>query len=363
MKHVSFLIKPASSLCNLACKYCFYHDVSSHRKIKNYGVMNEEVMKKLIDRAFEVVDDTGVITFQFQGGEPTLAGIDYFKSFIEYVNSKSHVQKINYSLQSNGILFDDEWIKFLKENEFLVGISLDGYESLHDYYRLDTLGKGTFSQVQKSIDLLKKYKVDFNILTVLTSNLAKYPSELYDFYKELNISYVQLIPCLSGVGEEENQDSLKPEEFKEFYIKLFSIWRDDLLKGNPIHISLFDNLAMILKRQRPMQCGMIGLCSPQLVVEANGDVYPCDFYVLDEYCCGNIFDYTIKEILESKQMSKFLSDDESIPNACNVCKYRKICNGGCKRQRNCYTDKKNNLCGYQGLLDEILVNMNQLLYF
>ena len=174
MSMISFLIKPASSLCNLRCKYCFYADVSQNREMASMGIMQEEVMHALIDKALQVPVDT--IQFSFQGGEPTCAGIAFFEAFIAYVNKKNVMKKnIQYSMQTNGTLLDEKWIRLLKDNDFLVGVSVDGFRKNHDWFRKDTQGKGTHKMILYTLRLLKNAGIAYNILTVLTKQLSKKP--------------------------------------------------------------------------------------------------------------------------------------------------------------------------------------------
>lgn len=347
MKHISFLIKPASSLCNMRCRYCFYFDETKHRKIPNYGIMNNSTSYALIDKALNL-DENANITFAFQGGEPTLAGITYFKDFVDYVNSHKKNQTIHYSIQTNASTINNDWCKFFHDHHFLVGISLDGYSENHNYFRIYQNNKDTSSTVLKSINLLKKWNIDFNILTVLTSNLSKHPKKVFNFYKNLNFQYIQFIPCFPGINETENQYSLHPAEFAYFYKNIFKLWLEEFNKGNYINITLFDNLLMIFKGIYPQQCGMLGQCSPQFVIESNGDVYPCDFYVLDEYKCGNIVQNTLTELLQSINLKKFLNEPRKDSLACKNCPFENICHRNCKRMNFAYYNEE--YCGYKDFL-------------
>ena len=165
MPPISVLIKPASSLCNMRCKYCFYADITDNREVKSYGIMSEETLENLIKKAFEYA--SGSATFAFQGGEPTLAGLDFYRKLLQ-LEQKYNVKKIpvQNAIQTNGYVIDEEWAKFLAENKFLVGLSLDGTRDIHDSLRVDAAGKGTFSRVEKTAKLFKKHGVEFNILCV-----------------------------------------------------------------------------------------------------------------------------------------------------------------------------------------------------
>lgn len=347
MKKISILIKPSSSLCNMKCKYCFYYDVASHREIPSYGIMNECVMETLIIKSLKL-GDTANITYAFQGGEPTLAGLEFYKKFVDYVAYNKTNQKIRYIIQTNGLLVTDEWIQFFKKNNFLIGISLDGYKDLHNYYRIDHDSNKTFQKVMNTISLLKKGDVDFNILCVLTKGMAKHPEKIFNFILKNSFKYVQFIPCLPGLDEKETQYSLTPQMFYQFYKVIFTMWLDEYKKGNYISITLFDNLIPLFRGIPPQQCGMLGSCAPQLVIESNGDVYPCDFYVLDQYKCGNILNDEFVDILKSQKMKTFIEESRRECDECKDCNYVSICHKNCKRQNVTYYSKE--YCGYRCLL-------------
>lgn len=344
MKYFSMLIKPASSKCNINCKYCFYSDVANIRCIKDYGIMSETTMNNLIEKTLNYFKSETVITYAFQGGEPTIAGLNYFKKFVNKVNQKKkEYHTIRYAIQTNGILLNEEWVKFLKENDFLVGISLDGYMENHDALRVKgVLGK-TYERVMEAIKLLKSCNVDFNILTVLTSKLSKNPKRLFQFYLKNNFKYIQLIPCLPSLEAEADQYSLKPEEFYEFYNVFFKCWLKEYLKGNYISVTYFDNVIPLFIGKMPQQCGYLGNCAMQFVVESDGGVYPCDFYVVDRYRLGNINDSGIIDLYKSIILNEFINEKRTKCSKCNGCRYEKICNGQCKRLSVCYYD--DNYCG------------------
>lgn len=344
MKSISFLIKPASSLCDMRCRYCFYDDVASHREIQSHGIMNEEIVEALINKTF-IIEDLKEVHFVFQGGEPTVAGITFFRNFIEKVNMKKTNQIVHYSIQTNGLSLNEEWADFYAEHKFLVGVSLDGYGQLHNYLRKDSKKEDTHARIIKAIQLLNNKKVEFNILSVLTAQMAKKPQKLYNFYKSQNIQYLQLIPCLPGLEEEKNDFSLSPKAFANFYKRFFDLWLKDYRMGNYMSVTLFDNMIPMLVGIPPQQCGMLGFCSPQLVLESNGDVYPCDFYVLDQYKCGNIAKDTIRDILGHGAMKKFIEEPRRECKECANCSFEKMCHRNCKRLNIAYYDEE--YCGYK----------------
>ena len=350
MKYFHTLIKPASSICNMRCKYCFYDDVSSNRETKNYGRMNNDNAKILIDKVLNMFNEDVTITFAFQGGEPTCAGLKYFEFFVSYVKEvKRDYHIINYAIQTNGYSLEKKWYKFFEENNFLVGISIDGFKAIHDKYRLNINGKGTFDSIINTMNNFKNHKIEFNVLTVLNSTVAKYPKELFNFYKDYNIRYVQLIPCLPNLDEVNNKLSLTPQMFYKFYNEFFRLWYKEFKRGNYISVTLFDNLIPMFIGKRPSQCGYLGQCNNQCVVEGNGDVFPCDFYVLDKYKTGNITKDDINDILNSKVGIDFINEKRKYSKKCPACKYQRICYGQCKRLSVCYYDE--NYCGYQHFIE------------
>lgn len=358
MKHISFLIKPASSLCNMRCRYCFYADVSDHREVKSHGVMQPQTMRALIDRALGLGEDAE-ITFAFQGGEPTVAGLDFFRDFTQYVADHRSRQTIHYALQTNGYLLDGDWAEFFHTHDFLVGVSLDGYQDLHNWLRPDAAGKGTYNRVMHAIELLRTAGVDFNVLSVLTAQLAKRPQKLYKFYRQHNLDYVQLIPCLPGFDDEDGDEfSLTPEAFATFYKAFFRLWTEDFRRGHYMSVTLFDNVIPLFRGYPPQQCGMLGRCAPQFVVESNGDVYPCDFYVLDRYRCGNVETDTLEDMATCKAVRTFLAEPRRDCTQCATCPFERICRKNCKRLNVAYY--REDYCGYRDFLEYAAPAMQQI---
>lgn len=334
MPSLSVLIKPVSSLCNLKCKYCFYHSVSELREVRNYGVMDVNTLESIVRKALEFSDFS--CTFAFQGGEPTLRGLGFFKHFIELQKKYNlkNVQIYN-AIQTNGIVIDDEWAKFLSENNFLVGISLDGTKEIHDSIRINSASKGSFNKVMNSIKLFNKYNVQYNILCVVNSYVARHINKVYSFFKKNDFSYLQFIPCLDPLNQPPglHEYSLTPERYSYFLKNLFDLWYDDISRGNFISIRYFENLVQMVMGQPPELCGMTGQCNCQFVIEADGGVYPCDFYVLDEWYLGNIKDLGFPDLKYSDAGKKFVETSIHIDEKCTQCKWLYICRGGCRRNR------------------------------
>ena len=206
--------------------------------------------------------------------------------------------KVNYAIQTNGFCIDREWAEFFRDHKFLVGLSLDGNKEVHDSLRFDIQGKGTFSKVMRAAQLFDAKKVSYNILTVVTAPLVRNINKVYNFYIRNGFFYQQYIPCLDAIGKERGgQDfSLTPELYGKFLNDLFDLWYMDVKKGKRVSVRYFDNLIMVLRDTPPEACGMLGCCTVQNVVEADGEVYPCDFYVLDPYKLGNLNKAGFEEI-------------------------------------------------------------------
>lgn len=334
MKWVSMLIKPVSANCNMRCKYCFYEDLSAHRHVSYYGKMSPETLENVVGKAMEAA--TIGCHFAFQGGEPTLAGLDFFQQFIKLEKSLNKKKlTISYSIQTNGYALDEEWAAFFAQNNFLVGISLDGNKEVHDRYRLNAEGKGSYSKIMRNIQLLKNYKVEFNILTVVTKATCQNIGKIYRFYKNNSLLYQQYIPCLDPIEKEPGKQdySLNTKQYALFLKQLFDLWYSDFCKGEYVSIRYFDNLLQIIKGCPPESCNMTGKCSCQTVVEADGGVYPCDFYVLDRFRLGNLNQDSLQEIYDEFPKSDFIKSCPPVSKDCEECKWKSICRGGCRRDR------------------------------
>ncbi len=352
MNTLTLLVKPAAGLCNMNCRYCFYRSASETRKNR---IMTEETVDALIQKIKEY--RPSALSVVFQGGEPTLAGLDYYKSFVNKIKENIKAP-VNYALQTNGLLIDDDFAQFFKENGFLVGISLDGNRKTNDRYRLDKSGESVFQKVQTRIDILKKHGVDFNILSVIDDKNGEDIEETYAFFKERGYNFLQFIPFVDG----EDGVSLTPEKYGEFLKKIFDLWYADFINGDYISIRHIDNYIGILLGNPPENCAMCGVCGSYFVVEANGDIFPCDFYCKDEYRLGNIYDEKPFEV--SEKQKEFIEQSMLIHEKCRDCKYRVLCRGGCKRDRtDGYT--KNRYCeAYRDFFDyaaDRMINAAKLL--
>ena len=351
------MIKPASSLCNLRCRYCFYAEVSDSREIRSFGVMEKETARKVIENVFSCLDTGDAVNFAFQGGEPTLAGLDFFRFFVSCAEELRERTKTRlfWALQTNGILLDAEWCAFFKEHGFLIGLSLDGMKDSHDSNRIDAAGKGTFARVTAARRLLEKHGVEYNVLMVLTNQTARHPRQVWNFLCKEDIRYVQLIPCLGELEGDASPYALTPERFASFYTEFFRLWSGDFERGRYRSVKLFDDLVNLLASGSRNACGLTGQCQPQLVVEADGSVYPCDFYALDEYRAGSLAQEPVSAVYEKAVMAEFRNRPTARLALCADCSYAPLCGGGCPRMRRevCGTPDAG-MCGYREFLKECL---------
>lgn len=296
--------------------------------------MSDETIEAIVRRALEHA--TVRCSFGFQGGEPTLAGLDFFRRVVELQKKYNTRQiEIQNALQTNGVLLDDEWASFFAREKFLIGVSLDGYESLHNLHRKDAQGEGTFSRVMRGLEALKRNRVEFNILTVVTAQTARHAKEAYAFFLRNGLVYQQYIACLDPTGESggAHSYSLTPELYAKFLKDLFDVWYQDRAQGKFVYNRYFENLAAILLGRPVESCDLNGTCSIQYAIEGDGSVYPCDFYMLDEYRIGNIHSDTLEEIDRNRDRIRFIQQSAVLPEQCKNCCWLRLCRGGCARNR------------------------------
>ena len=352
MPPVSLMIKPASSNCNLRCKYCFYHDLASCREMPSHGMMTLGTLEDILKKAFEFADGS-MVMISFQGGEPLLAGKDFFRGFasmLPRINTKRSA--VHVGVQTNGTLIDEEWCDIFLKNRYLVGLSLDG-DAVTNILRIDAKGEDTFDRVYSAAKMLQAKKVDFNILTVITKPVVDNISRVYSFFRKNKFKHLQFIPCLKPLGmpkadtpesfyengdEAENMMNaedfhINADDYEIFLKKAFSLYTRDYIDGRYTSIRLFDNFVRLAHSQRAEQCGMNGHCTHQYVIEADGEVYPCDFYCTDEYSLGNILDTDFAKLERSPKAIKFIEESLGIEEKCKECNYYRLCKNGCKRER------------------------------
>ena len=334
MPAISIMMKPASGLCNMRCDYCFYTDETSKREICSYGIMNLYTLEQILKKTLAFAE--GSCSVLFQGGEPTLAGLDFFKSVIELEHkwNVNHVD-IQNSIQTNGFLINEDWAKFFHDHNFLVGLSLDGTKEVHDSCRKDSHQKGTFDKILHTIELFKKYRVEFNILTVVTKHTIPHTKDIYLFYKSMGFEWQQYIPCLNPLDEfhMDYEYSLTSKDYTLFLKDLFDCWYEEAKTGHLRYIRFFIGLMNLLCRQAPGACEMNGVCSRQFVIEADGSVFPCDFYMLDKWLLGNFNTDSIEDFEKKRKELHFIEQSANMDPSCQNCKWVYLCRGGCRRDR------------------------------
>jgi len=330
-RQLSLLIKPVSGDCNLHCTYCFYHDrpsdpykaVSRHR-------MSPEVLDVLIRQGMEL--DRQQASFGWQGGEPTLAGLDFFKQVVALQRRYgARGQVVSNGLQTNGLLLDEEWARFLRQYSFLVGVSLDGPAIYHDRYRTYLSGAPTHQKVLETLDMLRRHQVEFNILAVVNRLTADHGVEIYDYFLESGFHYLQFIPCVEvdpSTGR-PTDFSVTPEQFERFLCQVFDRWYNG---GSPeASVRDFDAiLAAYLGQEAPMCCYQ-EQCGSYVVVEYNGDMYPCDFQVKESLYLGNLLQTSLRQVFASEGLRRFAAAKSSPRPECQACAWLPLCNQGCPR--------------------------------
>lgn len=331
----SLLIKPSGPDCNLDCTYCFYLEKSKlfppalpHRM--SFEVL-EETMKQTMQQSGPHV------SIGWQGGEPTLMGLDFFKRAVEFQQKYGTNQSVGNGLQTNGILLNREWAGFLKQYSVLVGLSLDGPEHIHDRYRLNAGGKGSWEAVVRNARMLLDEGVEVNALTVVNDYSANYADEIYAFHKEIGLSYMQFIPCV----ETDSRDASRPapysvsaEAYGKFLIRLFDLWQADF-DGDRATTSIryFDSVLHKYVGQNAPDCTLARACGLYLVIEHTGDIYSCDFFVEDAWKLGNVMTGRLSDMLNSSRQIEFGNWKATIHDECKTCPWLRNCWGGCTKDR------------------------------
>lgn len=329
--HLTLMIKPSSAACNLACDYCFYLEMAKHREVACHPFMQEDVMTCSISKALAEAQGC---SFVFQGGEPSLIGLDYYKKFVETVTVlNTENLPIHYAFQTNGTHITDEWAHFFRENNFLVGVSFDGSPRLHDVHRFKKGGEKTSRTVLDGIATLQKQGVAFNILGVVTNELAQNVDLMWNYMIGHGHRYLQFIPCMESLEDPAVKPFLTSENYALFLKRLFDLWFAAWEQGNPISVRFFDNLLGMLVGLPPESCDMAGVCTPNYVVESDGSIYPCDFYCDDAFYMGNILTDSFAQLDARRSELRFLEDSPNKSAACASCPWRTLCRGGCKRYR------------------------------
>lgn len=328
------LAKPIGPLCNLDCEYCFYLEKTSMFPGSKFH-MTDDVLEAHIRGYIESQpDDSAEVNFAWQGGEPTLLGLDYFKRVVELQQRYQRPgMKISNSLQTNGTKLDIAWCQFLRANQFLVGISIDGPEELHDRYRVTKGGKGSFHQVKRGLDHLIAENVDYNVLTVVQRDNGDHPDEVYEGIKAMGAEFFQFIPIVERTGGQGVTDrSVLPGQFGEFMVRVFELWRQGDIGA--VFVQHFDAALNAAVGNPYTVCVHAPECGRSVAIEHNGDLFSCDHYVEDEYRLGNINSQGYAAMLDGDLQTEFgRSKLTKLPAKCVECSIRYLCHGGCPAQR------------------------------
>jgi uncharacterized protein len=294
--------------------------------------MSDEVLERMVRDYMKLgFEQAG---FAWQGGEPMLMGLDFYKRAVELQKQYGAPgQTVSNALQTNAILIDEKWCDFLRENKFLVGISIDGPKEYHDYYRVDHAGGGTFEKVMAAIELCRKHNVEFNILVLLNSLNADHPDELFDFLVGLGTKYLQFIPCVEtdpATGKIADL-SVTPQQYGDLQCRIFDRWRD----YGPTKLSIrdFDSILSYCLTGHQTICTFSRQCSQYIVVEHTGDCFPCDFFVEPEWRLGNIFETPIEKLAAGEKKRTFARAKLDLCSKCMVCRHLALCRGGCMKDK------------------------------
>lgn len=342
------MAKPIGSLCNLDCKYCYYLEKEKLYANRKKLEMSDETLELFVKNYIEAQPVKEVL-FTWHGGETLLRDISFYQKALHYQRKYGRGRVISNSLQTNGVLLNDEWCRFFKDNNFLIGISIDGPEHCHNIYRTNKAGKGSFAQVMRGIELLQKHQVDFNTLSVINDYNVNYPLEIYRFFKEIGSRYMQFSPIVERVSTDridgltllppsDDVDArlaswtVNPKKFGDFYISIFDEWvKNDV---GTYYVQLFDATLANMVGVQPGVCIFAETCGHASAMEFNGDLYACDHYVFPEYKLGNIRSKTIIEMMFQQEQLQFGADKrDKLPTQCRECDMLKFCHGECPKNR------------------------------
>ena len=345
------MLKPAGALCNLACDYCYYLEKAKLYQESPKHVMSDELLEKFIEEYINSQTMQEVL-FTWHGGETMMRPLSFYRKALALQKKYARGRQIVNCIQTNGTLLTDEWCRFFHDNQWLVGISIDGPQEFHDEYRKNKQGRPSFVKVMQGINLLKKHNVEWNAMAVVNDYNADYPLEFYHFFKELDCHYIQFAPIveriaphadgrhLAAVDEESKEGladfSITPRQWGNFLCSIFDEWvRQDV--GN-YYIQLFDSTLANWVGEQPGICTLAKTCGHAGVMEFNGDVYSCDHFVFPQYKLGNIYSNTLAEMMYGERQQKFgQAKYTALPAQCKKCPYLFACNGECPKNRFCKT--------------------------
>ncbi|HDR73204.1 MAG TPA: anaerobic sulfatase maturase [Methanoculleus sp.] len=326
------LAKPAGAQCNLACRYCFY---LSKAELYPGGTfrMADEVLEEFLRQYIEA-QRMPAVTISWQGGEPTLMDLEFYRRSVELAEQYARPgMQVNYTIQTNGTLLDEEWCAFFKRHHFLVGISIDGPEALHDACRVDRKGRGTFARVMRGLSLLQEHGVEHNILCAVHAANGDHPLDIYRFFRDdVGAQFIQFIPIVDREGDTATDRSVRPAQWGRFLCNVFDEWvRHDV---GEIFVQHFDTALAAWVGHPPGLCTFAPTCGAAVALEHNGDLYPCDHFVEPDYLLGNIMEKPLANLVGSEKQLRFgQAKRDTLPRACRECPVRFACHGGCPRDR------------------------------
>lgn len=347
-KPLYVMLKPVGSLCNLACDYCYYLEKENFYTENKNHVMSDELLEHFVKEYIESQTMSQVM-FTWHGGETLMRPLSFYRKAIELQKRYARGRQIDNSIQTNGILLTDEWCRFFKENNFLVGISIDGSKEFHDEYRRDKMNRPSFAKVMRGFELLKKHDVDFNCMAVVNDYNVDYPLEFYDFFKEIECDFIQFTPIVERIKknesklklatvEDSDEDvkiasfSVNPEKWGKFLCAVFDEWvKTDVGR---IFVQIFDATLANWVGEKSGVCTMAKTCGHAGVMEFNGDLYSCDHFVFPEYRLGNIYSKSLVSMMYSDEQLKFGNDKyNTLPQQCRECDMLFVCYGECPKNR------------------------------
>ncbi len=344
-KPLYVMLKSVGSACNLNCEYCYYLEKEHLYPSVKSQMMSDTLLERFTEQYINSQTQNEIM-FTWHGGEALLRPISFYKKALEYQKKYGRGRHIENVLQTNGTMLNDAWCEFFKENNFLIGISIDGPQEFHDEYRRNKGGQPTFVKVMKGIQLLKKHGVEYNAMAVVNDYNADYPVEFYRFFKELDCRFIQFAPIVERISLQENglklttpdEDapladfSVSPLQWGKFLCGLFDEWiKEDVGK---FYIQLFDSTLANWIGEKPGVCTLARHCGHAGVMEFNGDVYSCDHYVFPEYKLGNIYTDSLSSMMYSEKQLKFGTDKYgTLPRQCRECEFLFACNGECPKNR------------------------------
>jgi uncharacterized protein len=326
--------------------------------------MSEDILEKIIQQVFE--QSGNYVSITWQGGEPTLLGLDFFQKVIEIETKYGKGQQVANSIQTNGTLLNVQWVEFVKKYKFLVGLSIDGPKHVHDYYRKYKSNQGSWDKVSQNAKMLLNAGVEVNSLTCVTDYSSRFPEEIYNYLTNLGFTFLQFIPVVELDKNNPSQSasySVNGIQYGKFLSDIFDLWWADYKKGRTIFVRHIDSIFHRFVGLESPECPLKSECGNYLTIEHNGDVYSCDFFVSPEWKLGNIKEGRLIEMLNSEKMQEFGKLKSDYPKRCTNCKWIKYCYGGCTKDR--INDRRdigeNHFCAsYKSFLEHAAPVLNQL---